>query len=203
MSQKTNKLSRGTTKQLTKIGVLAGAAGVLMLLEFPLWFAPHFYELDFSEVAVLLGGFAIGPVASIAIEFVKILLNLALNGTITGGVGEAANFIIGCSFVFPAAVIYHKNKTFKSAVIGLIVGTILMAIVGAIANYYVLIPLYAKVYGAPLQVFIDAGNVLNKAVVDLKTLILFAVVPFNLFKGIVVSTITVLLYKKLSPILHK
>ena len=203
MSQKTNKLSRGTTKQLTKVGVLAGVSAVLMLIEFPLWFAPHFYELDFSEVAVLLGGFAIGPAASIAIEFVKVLLNLALNGTITGGVGEGANFIVGCSFVVPAAIIYHKNKTFKNAIIGLIVGTILMSIVGAIANYYVLIPLYAKVYGAPLQVFVDMGAALNKAVVDLKTLILFAVVPFNLFKGIVISAISILLYKKLSPILHK
>lgn len=203
MSQKTNISKRGTTKEITKIGVLAGIATILMLFEFPLWFAPSFYEFDFSEVAILLGGFAIGPIAGVVIELVKVLLNFVFNGTITGGIGELANFVIGCSLVFPAALIYHKNKTFKNAVIGLIVGTISMAVVGAIANYYVLLPVYAKVFGMPVQTFVDMGTAINSAIVDLKTLILFAVIPFNVLKGVITSIVTILLYKKLSPVLHK
>jgi riboflavin transporter FmnP len=203
MSQKANTLKRGYAKELTKISVLAAVSAVLMLLETPLWFAPEFYKIDLSEVAVLIGAFALGPIPAVFIELIKILLNLALNGTVTGGVGEAANFIIGCAFVLPAAIIYHRHKSMKSAIIGMIVGTIFMATVGSFANYAVLLPVYAKVFGVPLQVFIDMGNALNSSIVDLKTFVLYAVVPFNLLKGIIVSAITILIYKRISPILHK
>ena len=203
MSQKTNTMKRGYVKELTKISVLAAVAAVLMLIEFPLFFAPEFYKLDLSEVAVLIGGFALGPVPAVFIEFIKILLNFALNGTVTGGIGEVANFIIGCSFVLPASTIYYKNKTMKSAIIGMAVGVLSMAVVGSLANYFVLLPVYAKIFGMPIQVFIDMGNALNKSIVDLKSFVLFAVIPFNLVKGIIVSAVTILIYKRISPVLHK
>jgi len=196
-------LKRSNAKVIAKVGVLAAVATVLMLLEFPLWFAPNFYELDFSEVPVLLGTFALGPAAGATIELVKILLNFVVNGTETGGIGEFANFLIGCSFVVPAGIIYKRHKTFKTAILGLIVGTLSLAIAGAFLNYYLLLPVYAKIYGAPIQAFVDMANAINPAVTDLKTFIMFAVVPFNLFKGVVVSSMVMLVYKKLSPILHK
>jgi len=194
---------RSNTKTIAKIGVLSAVATILMLLEFPLWFAPNFYELDFSEVPVLLGTFALGPAAGVSIEFIKILINFVLNGTATGGIGELANFIIGCAFVIPAGYIYKHKKSFNSAIIGLLAGTLALATVGSLMNYYLLLPVYSKVYGAPIQAFIDMGNLLNPAITDLKTLVLYAVVPFNMFKGIVVSAITLLIYKKISPILHR
>jgi len=176
---------RNNTKIIAKVGVLAAVATVLMLLEFPLWFAPSFYELDFSEVPVLIGTFALGPAAGIAIEFIKILINFVLNGTDTGGIGEMANFIVGCSFIVPAGYIYKHKKSFATAIIGLVAGTLALAAVGSMMNYYLLLPVYSKVYGAPIQAFIDMGNLINPAITDLKTLVLYAVVPFNLFKGIV------------------
>ncbi len=194
---------RGNAKVIAKVGVLSAVAAVLMLLEFPLWFAPNFYELDFSEVPVLLGTFALGPSAGVAIEFVKILINFVLNGTETGGIGELANFIVGCSFILPAGYIYKHKKSFNTAIIGLLAGTLSLAAVGSLVNYYVLLPVYSKIYGAPIQAFINMGNVLNPAITNLKTFVLYAVVPFNIFKGVVVSTITLLIYKKISPILHK
>ena len=194
---------RNNTKVIAKVGVLGAVATVLMLFEFPLWFAPNFYELDFSEVPVLLGTFALGPAAGAMIELVKILINFVVNGTDTGGIGEFANLLIGCSFIVPAGIIYKKHKTFKSAILGLIVGTISLAIVGAFLNYFLLLPVYSKIYGAPMQAFIDMGNVLNPAITDLKTFVMYAVVPFNIFKGIVVSAMVILIYKRLSPILHK
>jgi riboflavin transporter len=190
-------------KILTKIGALSAVAGVLMLIEMPLWFAPPFYKLDLSEIPVLIGAFALGPIAGIMIEFIKILLNFVLNGTITGGVGEAANFLIGCSLIVPAAYIYKKNKTTKNAILGMVVGTLILTVVGGLLNYYLLLPVYSKVFGAPVQAFVDMGNALNPYIVDLKTLILYAVVPFNMLKGIIVSAITVLVYKRISPILHR
>lgn len=194
---------RGSAKVIAKVGVLSAVATVLMLFDFPLWFAPNFYQLDFSEVPVLLGTFALGPVAGISIEFVKILINFVLNGTDTGGIGELANFIVGCSFVIPAGYIYKHKKSFNTAIIGLVAGTIALATVGSLINYYILLPVYSKVYGAPIQAFIDMGSLLNPAINDLKTFVLYAVVPFNLFKGTVVSAITLLIYKKISPILHR
>jgi riboflavin transporter FmnP len=194
---------RSNTKVIAKVGVLAAVATILMLFEFPLWFAPNFYELDFSEVPVLLGAFALGPAAGAMIELVKILINFVVNGTDTGGIGELANFIIGCAFIIPAGFIYKKHKSFKTAILGLVAGTISLAIIGAFLNYFLLLPVYSKIYGTPIQAFIDMGNALNPAITDLKTFVLYAVVPFNLFKGIVVSAMVILIYKKLSPVLHR
>lgn len=194
---------RSSVKALTKIAVLSAIATLLMLVDIPLWFAPNFYQLDFSEVPVLIGAFALGPIAGITIEFMKILLNFVLNGTDTGGIGELANFIVGCSFIVPAGLIYRNKKSVKNALIGMIVGTVILATVGSLLNYFVLLPVYATIYGAPIDAFVGMGNALNKNIVDLKTLVLYAVVPFNLLKGIAVAAITLLVYKRISPILHK
>ncbi len=182
---------------LTKIALLAAVAGVLMLFEAPLWFAPSFYKLDLSELAVMVGALSMGPAAGAMIELIKILLNFVLNGTITGGVGEFANFLIGCSFVVPAAWIYRRQRNIKGMLLGMAAGIVCMVLLGSVINYYILLPVYATVFGQPLEFFIQMGNALNPAIVDLKTFILFAVAPFNLLKGIIISALTFLLYRKL------
>lgn len=195
--------SRISTKTLTKVGVLSAIAFVLMLLEFPLWFAPGFLKMDLSEVPALMGSFALGPIAGVMIELIKNLLNLAIEGTTTMVVGEAANFVVGSVFVYVAGYIYHKDKNIKNAVLGMALGTLAMTVVMAFANYYVMIPFYAKLFNAPIDAIVSMGNAVNKYVVDFKSLIIFAIVPFNLLKGIIVTLITFLLYKRVSPILHR
>lgn len=182
---------------LTKIALLVAVAGVLMLFEAPLWFAPSFYKLDLSELAVMVGALSMGPAAGAMIELIKILLNFVLNGTITGGVGEFANFLIGCSFVVPAAWIYRRQRNIKGMLLGMAAGIVCMVLLGSVINYFILLPVYATVFGQPLEFFIQMGNALNPAIVDLKTFILFAVAPFNLLKGIIISALTFLLYRKL------
>ena len=182
---------------LTKIALLAAVAGVLMLFEAPLWFAPSFYKLDLSELAVMVGALSMGPAAGAMIELIKILLNFVLNGTITGGVGEFANFLMGCSFVVPAAWIYRRQRNIKGMLLGMAAGIVCMVLLGSVINYFILLPVYATVFGQPLEFFIQMGNALNPAIVDLKTFILFAVAPFNLLKGIIISALTFLLYRKL------
>ena len=182
---------------LTKIALLAAVAGVLMLFEAPLWFAPSFYKLDLSELAVMVGALSMGPAAGAMMELIKILLNFVLNGTITGGVGEFANFLIGCSFVVPAAWIYRRQRNIKGMLLGMAAGIVCMVLLGSVINYFILLPVYATVFGQPLEFFIQMGNALNPAIVDLKTFILFAVAPFNLLKGIIISALTFLLYRKL------
>lgn len=191
------------TRTLVKVSVLGAISFLLMLFEFPLWFAPAFLEFDFSDVPSLIGAFALGPFAGVLIQLVKNLLNLVLQGTDTAAVGELANFIVGSVFAYTAGAIYHRNKTFKTAIIGMIAGTIAMTIAMSLANYFVMIPLYAKLFGWPIEDIVKLGSAVNKYVVDFKSLILFAVVPFNIVKGILVTLITTLLYKRVSPILHR
>lgn len=191
------------TRALVKISVLGAIGFLLMLLDFPLWFAPAFLKFDFSDVPALIGSFALGPFAGVLVQLVKNLMNLALQGTDTAAVGELANFVVGSIFVFTAGLVYHRKKTFKNAVIGMVIGIISMTISISIINYYVMIPLYAKLFGWPIEQIVALGTAVNKFVVDFKTLILFAVVPFNIVKGILVTFITTLLYKRVSPILRK
>lgn len=200
MNQITNK-SLFSVSSLVKIALLSAVSIVLMLFEIPLWFAPSFYKIDFSEVAVLMGAFAMGPLAGVMIELIKILLNFTFDGTITMGIGEVANFLIGCALVLPAAIIYKRKKNLKHAIIGLIVGVVSMAVIGSLINYFVILPVYSQMV-LPLEALIKAGTVLNPYIVDLKTFVLFAVTPFNLLKGVLVAVITLLFYKRLSRLLH-
>lgn len=192
-----------TTQMMVKVSVLSVIAFLIMFLEAPLWFTPPFLKVDLSDLPALIGAFALGPIAGVLIELVKNILHIALKGTSTAGVGELANFIIGVALVYPAAFIYHRNKSFKSAVKGLVVGILVMTIVASVANYVFLIPFYAKLFGANIEAYVSMGAEVNSLVSDFKTFILFAIVPFNLLKGIVVSICTMLLYKRLSGILHK
>lgn len=187
-------------KALVKIGMLAGVAVILMLYEIPLPFAPSFYEIDFSEVPVMVGCFAMGPLAGAVIEFVKILLNFVFTGTTTAGVGELANFIIGCSLCVPAGLIYRRNRTRKNALIGMITGTVLMTVLGCVINAFVLLPTYATAFHMPIDELIAMGTSVNANITSLFTFVLFAVAPFNLLKGVLVSVIVFLIYKKISPI---
>ena len=197
MSNTTNK-----TRKLVEIGMLGAIATVLMLFEFPIPFiAPPFYELDFSEVPVLVGAFALGPVAGATIELVKILINLLINGTATAFVGEIGNYLLGCSFIIPAALIYKKKKSKKTALAAMIVGTIVMTVFGCILNAYVLLPTYAAAFGMPIDAIIGMGSAINGNISDVMTFVIIAVAPFNIIKGLVVSVITLLIYKHISPIL--
>ena len=192
-----------SVSMITKVALLAAVAGVLMLFEAPLWFAPSFYKLDLSELAVMIGGLTMGPVAAALIELIKILLNFVLNGTVTGGVGELGNFIVGCAFVVPAAWVYQKWHNRKGMFSGMALGIVCLVLLGSVVNYFVLLPVYSMVYGQPLEAFIAMGNALNPAIVDLKTFIVFAVAPFNLLKGVIISGLTALLYNRVGKYLEK
>ncbi|MCI5867978.1 MAG: ECF transporter S component [Dorea sp.] len=195
-----NVKNKNKIRMMAQIGMLSAIAVVLMLFEIPLPFAPSFYEIDFSEVPVLIGSFAMGPLAGAAIELVKILLNFAINGTTTAGVGELANFLIGCAMVVPAALIYKKKHTRTGAIVGMVTGTLFMAFVGCFLNAFVLLPTYAKAFGMPIDALVGMGTAVNSHITSLTTFVIFAVAPFNLLKGFLVSLIVFLIYKKISPI---
>ena len=190
-------------REIAIIGMLGAIATVLMLFEIPLPFAPSFYEIDLSEVPVLVGCFALGPIAGVLIELVKVVINLVINGTITAGVGEFANFCIGCAFCVPAGMVYERMKSRKGAVIGMITGTLVMTVLGCFINAYIMLPTYAKAFSIPIDGLIAMGTAVNAGIKDLLTFVMFAVVPFNLLKGVLVSVVVLLIYKKISPIIKR
>ena len=206
MSTETKTTVQSQTKErfgvraLVNIGMLAAIAVILMLFEIPLPFAPSFYEIDFSEVPVMVGCFAMGPFAGALIEFVKILLNFVFTGTDTAGVGELANFIIGCSLCVPAGLIYRRKRTRTTALIGMAAGTVTMTAIGCAVNAFVLLPTYATAFGMPIDALVEMGTAVNPAINSLTTFVFFAVAPFNILKGVLVSAIVFLIYKKISPI---
>lgn len=187
-----------TTKKIVVVGMFSAIATVLFLFDFPVGFAPAFYKLDFSELPALITAFAYGPVAGVMVEFVKILLKILIKGTDSAFVGELANFVIGSAFILPASIIYSFKKTKKMAVVSCVVGTLMITIAGTVFNAVYLLPAFSKLYGMPLDAIIGMGTAIFSAVDNVWSFVFMCVAPLNLLKGVVISVITILVYKKLS-----
>ena len=186
-------------RRITIIAICSAIATVLHVLDFPLLFlAPGFYKLDFSELPVLLCGFYLGPSAAVTCEGVKILLKLLVKGTSTAFVGDFANFVVGCSFVIPATIWYHIHKSKHSAVIGLILGTLSMAVLGSAFNAIYLLPKFSQLFELPLDAIIGMGADIHGGVNSVSTFVLLCVAPLNVVKGAMVSVLTMLLYKRVA-----
>lgn len=186
-------------RRVSIVGICSAIAVVLHALDFPLLFiAPEFYKLDFSELPVLLCGFYLGPSASVICEGVKIILKLLVKGTSTAFVGDFANFVVGCSFVLPATILYHTHKSKHAAVIGLTVGGLSMTVFGSAFNAIYLLPKFAELYGMPLASIIAMGSKINGHIHNVSTFVLICVAPLNVVKSVIVSVLTMLLYKRVA-----
>ncbi len=192
------------THKLAVAGMLSAVAFVLMYVEFPIpALIPSFIKLDVSDLPELLAAFALGPVWGVVVTLVKNLLFSVLHGTSSNYVGELCNFLLGSVFAFTAGVIYHRGKSRKSALIGALAGAALMALLSVPINYFVVYPAYVVVYGMPKEAIIGMYQAINPAADDLlKCLVLFNV-PFTFVKGMLDVALCFLIYKPLSPILHK
>ena len=189
----------GRTRRICIIAICGAIAAVLHILDFPLLFlAPEFYKLDFSELPVMLCGFYLGPSAAVFCEVIKILLKLLLKGTSTAFVGDFANFVVGCSLVLPAVIIYHTKKSRTSALVDSVVGTLVLTIIGSLFNAVYLLPKFSQLYGIPLDAIIGMGTTINSGITNLTSFVMLAVAPLNLIKGAMISTLTILLYKKVA-----
>ncbi len=196
----TQKISTST---LVKIGILSAIGYVLMFISVPLpMLFPPFLKIDISDITALIGGIALGPMAGIIIELVKNALQFLTGMSTTGGVGEFANFLIGSSFVWTVSYIYSSNKNIKRLIFGLVSGVVVMTIVGCIANYFIILPFYAKI-GWSTEAVVDMGALINPLVVDKITFIIWMIAPFNILKSTMMSIIILPIYSKLENILKK
>ncbi len=205
VAQKKNGLQEPVfnTRKIAMVGMFSAIAMILMLFEFPLPFAPGFYELDFSELPILVGTFAFGPTAGVLMEFVKILLKLIKKGTSTAFVGDLANFVVGCSFILPASLVYAFRKNKKSAIAACITGTLVMTVFGTAFNAVYLLPTFAEMFHMSMDELIAMGAEVNPLMTEgsLLSFVAVCVAPMNLIKGVGVSLVTMLIYKPLSPII--
>ena len=178
---------------------MSAVAAVLMMLSFNIPIMPSFIKMDFSELPALIASFSLGPVWGVIVCFIKNLINLPFSTTF--GVGELSNFMLGVCLVLPAGVIYAKIKTRKGALLGALAGSLIMAVISIPWNYYITYPAYVQIYGMPLEAILDMYRNIYSGVDGIFEALLIFNLPYTFCKGLVVSLLTFLLYKKLSPII--
>ena len=188
-----------TTSSMVKIGMLSGLGVILILLNFPLPIFPAFLKIDLSDAPALVGTFYMGPAAGVLIQLLKNILKFIIDNN-TGGVGELANFLVGTAYVVPLGLIFQKNQSRAAVLWGSVLSILSMTITAAVLNYYVFIPAFAWVLGYPVSAFVDMAAKVNSSIVDLRTLILYGIVPFNLFKSTIISVVGYGLFRALQPL---
>ena len=186
-----------TIRTMTATAVLSAVAFVLAFIEFPVPLSPSFARMDFSDFPALIGAFAFGPLAGVLIELIKNLLGLFSSAT--SGIGELANFLMGASFVATAGIIYKLNKTKRTALIGGIAGSIVMGITAALTNYFILLPLFEQFM--PLDQVIASFGAFIPFIRTKLDVVIYNAFPFNVLKGLVITAVTMLIYKRIRPLL--
>jgi len=191
------KTTRNKTYKIAMIGMLSAIACILEALNFPIPIMPSFIKLDFSELPALIGSFAMGPLSGIIICLIKNLFN-AMH-SMTGGVGELSNFLLGTAFVGTAGVFYKMKKSRKAALTGAFVGAVAMALFGIVSNYFLVYPLYYKMM--PKEVILGMYQAINPNVDTILEALIKFNAPFTFGKAMISVVITFLVYKRISPII--
>ena len=198
MATKTVQSARANTRRIAMTAVLAAAASVLRFISFKLPFMTSFISLDFSELPALLAAFTMGPFSGVAVCVVKNLVNLTQS--MTGGVGELSNFIIGSAFVIPAGLIYRRRRSFGGAAAGALLGAALMAVLSLLSNYYVVYPIYTNIMS--MDAILGMYRAINPGIENLWQALLVFNVPFTFCKGLISAAVTLAVYKKLEPVIN-
>lgn len=192
-----------STRNMVIIAMMSAISLVLMMVDFSVPFAPSFLKMDISDLPAILVTFMMGPVEGIIVAVIKVILKLVVKGTDTAFVGEIFNVVGAASYVLPAALVYHFKKGKSGAILAMLAGTIVVSVTSIFGNLYVTFPMFSKLYGIPMDAIISMGTAVNSHITNLFTMMLFAVMPFNLFKYGIVSIITFFVYKRLKNVLFR
>ena len=185
-------------RKLVMTALMAALSSVLMFFSFNVPLMPSFIKMDLSELPALIAAFAMGPLSGAAVCLVKNLVNLFF--TTTGGVGELSNFLLGVFFVVPAGIIYRLRPRLSGAVIGSVVGALLMAVLSVFSNYYVVYPIYTAFL--PMDAIIGMYQAINPSVKNLWQCLIVFNMPFTFIKGMVSAVITMAVYRKITPLIN-
>ena len=190
-----------SNSNIALIAIIGALSGLLMLIKFPIAIAPSFYKLDVSDLPALIGSLSLGPIPALFIQIIKIIVKCVLDPTKTGYVGELAAFLFSSVYCIIASIIYKLNRSKKGAYIAIIVSSMLMVIFACICNYYFLIEAYANAFNTTLPKIIELGQMIFPIINTKLDFVLCCVAPFNAIKAIICDVLTILLYKRISPIL--
>ncbi|MBU8879148.1 ECF transporter S component [Bacillus sp. FJAT-29790] len=186
-------MKRLSIKALVSIGMLSSISYILMLLNFPVPPFPQFLMIDFSDIPALIAALIFGPAAGILVELFKNILDYFMTGSATGvPVGHIANFIAGILFVLPTYFVYNKLKTRKGMTFALVIGTLIMAVIMSVLNYFIILPAYTFFLNAPLM-----------SAPEMRTMIVTAILPFNIVKGLFITIVFMLIFARMSPWISK
>ena len=202
MSGKTRGKVFGT-RQIATTGILAAVATVLFAFVPSIPVVPNIYNLDFSNIPVMLGGFAMGPIPGLVILLIKDVVHFLIRGlSETVGVGDIADFITCASFMLPAAIMYQRKRTLNTAMTGMVVGMVLVTVISVFLNKWFLFPTFSRLipYMTLEKIVETIGKVFPFADTEWKA-VLLVTAPFNLIKSIMIMVVTFFIYKPLSPIL--
>lgn len=197
-------IARSRAHRITVAAMLSAVAFALMFIEFPIpALVPSFIKMDISDLPELLAAFSLGPVYGVVVALMKNLLHILIKGTSSAYVGELCNFGLGAVFSLVAGLIYQRKKSRKSALIGSLVGAALMAAISVPLNYFIVYPAYVVCYGMPMDAIVGMYQaILPSSDSLIKSLAIFNM-PFTFVKGMIDVALCFLIYKPLSPILHK
>lgn len=190
-------MNKNGIRKIAVTAILAAMSSVLMFINFSIPIMPSFIKVDFSELPALVASFTMGPIYGVLVCLIKNLVNLFQTSTM--GIGELSNFILGSIFVFSAGLIYKHRKNRKSALLGAVIGSSLMACIGLFTNYFLVYPIYENFM--PLEAIVGMYKAIYPGVKDLFHALLIFNVPFTFLKGMANTLITFLIYKKISPII--
>ena len=185
-----------------RITILSALSFILMLIEFPIPLFPLFLKMDFSDLPALIAALSMGPLSGAAVELIKNILHGILAGH-TAFIGETANFLVGLSFILTASLVHRRLRSEKKAVYAGLAGTLAMSASAAVLNFVLFLPLYETVLGIPVEAVIRMASSVNRLVTDKWSLILWSMVPFNLLKGMILTVILSLLYRKLEGMIKR
>ncbi|KAB2338360.1 ECF transporter S component [Cytobacillus depressus] len=186
-------MKRFSVKALVSIGMLSSISYVLMLLNFPVPPFPQFLMIDFSDIPALIAALIFGPLAGILVELFKNILDYFMTGSATGvPVGHISNFIAGTLFVLPTYYVYQKLKTRKGMTFGLVAGSIIMAVVMSILNYFIILPAYTFFLNTPAM-----------SAPEMRTMIVTGILPFNIVKGLIITIVFMLIFARMNAWINK
>lgn len=193
---------------ISKIAIFSALSFILYLFpKFPLPFFPSFLDIQFSNLPAILGGFVIGPLGGCLIVIVRCALKLLLGMSTTAGVGEIADLLLGVCVVLSSSLIYKKYKSKQGGVIALGVSTLVWVVSSIFINAYINIPFYINAFfGGDINGLVAVCKPVIKGINSsnfLEYYIKYAVIPFNLLLSILVSLVTLIVYKRISNIFKK
>lgn len=180
-------------KVFVSVAMLSSIAYLLMLLNFPMPPFPGYLMVDFSDIPALVGTLIFGPAAGIMVELIKNILDFIAKGSPTGvPVGNIANFIAGILYIIPTYYIYQKLKSKKGMTLALIIGTLTMSVLMSILNYFVILPAYTFFLNQPAM----SAPVMRQMIIS-------AILPFNILKGLLIAGVFMILFAKLQTWISK